>query len=117
MKPDVLVVDLGMPEMDGFEFIAAAARLAEPAVRDAARRRADRVRALGRSDQGAAKRLRDASRQAGRSRRACGLGRDAGEADSTPLTHRPRRSGNVYSAISIARALSSSLRCALVTVG
>ena len=33
MQPDVLVVDLGMPQMDGFEFIARVRASANPAVR------------------------------------------------------------------------------------
>jgi PAS domain S-box-containing protein len=34
VKPDVLVADLGMPEMDGFELIRTIRRQADPAVRD-----------------------------------------------------------------------------------
>jgi CheY-like chemotaxis protein len=33
-KPHVIVADLGMPEMDGFEFIARIRRSPDPAVRD-----------------------------------------------------------------------------------
>src|SRR5262249_32579438 len=45
-----------------------------------ARRGADRLRAIRRSEEGAAKRIRDASRQAGGSRRAGGLDFHAREA-------------------------------------
>lgn len=52
-QPHVLVVDLGMPEMDGFEFIARVRRSASPAVRGvpaaaltAFARTEDRTRAL-----------------------------------------------------------------------
>ena len=34
VRPDVLLVDLGMPEMDGFEFIGQVRASADPAVRD-----------------------------------------------------------------------------------
>ena len=53
MKPDVLVVDLGMPEMDGFEFITRVRRLPDKATRrtpaaalTAFARSEDRTRAL-----------------------------------------------------------------------
>jgi PAS domain S-box-containing protein len=52
-KPDVLIVDLGMPQMDGFEFIARVRRHADPRVREipaaaltAYARSEDRMRAL-----------------------------------------------------------------------
>ncbi len=52
-RPDVLVSDIGMPEMDGLQFIAAVRASSEPAVRDvpaaaltAYARSEDRVRAL-----------------------------------------------------------------------
>ena len=51
---DVLVVDLGMPEMDGFELIARIRASPDPHIRESAGRGADRLRALGGSHQGAA---------------------------------------------------------------
>ena len=84
VKPQVLVVDLGMPEMDGFELITRVRKSPDTAIRRHSRRGADRVRAIGRSHEGVAKRLRDASRQAGGSGRAGGICRDAGPASSIP---------------------------------
>ena len=80
VNPHVLVVDLGMPEMDGFELITRIRQSQEPGDSQHSRRRADGVRAIGRSNEGAAQRLRDASREARRSRRAGRIGRDAGAA-------------------------------------
>ena len=89
--PHVLVVDLGMPEMDGFELIARIRASPDPRVRDlpaaaltAFARSEDRTKALR-------ERLRDASGQAGRSGRARGLGRDARPARARVARH-PRRS-------------------------
>ncbi len=67
IDPDALVVDLGMPEMDGFEFISRV-RSSRRRVSRCSGRRADGIRALRGPDTGAAKRLRDAPRKAGRSR-------------------------------------------------
>ena len=67
LRPDVLVVDLGMPEMDGFEFIARVRASNESRRAGRAGDGADGVRAIGRSDQGAPKRLRDAPRETCRS--------------------------------------------------
>ena len=91
VKPHVLVVDLGMPEMDGFELISRIRTSTDAGDSQHSRRRADGIRALGRSDQGVAQRLRDASRQARGSRRAGGIGRDVGEARQLGTVGRLRR--------------------------
>ena len=84
VKPHVLVVDLGMPEMDGFELITADPTIEGRGHSKSSGRGPDGVRAIGGSDESVAKRLRDASRQAGRSRRARRIGRDAGPAGKLP---------------------------------
>ena len=54
VKPQVLVVDLGMPEMDGFELITRIRKSKDPTIRRSSRRGADGIRAIGGSDQGVA---------------------------------------------------------------
>ena len=84
VKPDVLVVDLGMPEMDGFELITRIRKSTDPTIRDHAGRGPDGFRAIGGPHQGASQRLRNAPRQAGRSRRA---GRVGGDVSSQAHQH------------------------------
>ena len=55
VKPHVLVVDLGMPEMDGFELITRIRQIDERRDSQSSRRRADGIRTLGRSDESVAK--------------------------------------------------------------
>ena len=78
MKPQVLVVDLGMPEMDGFELITRIRQIEGPDHSRSSRRGADGIRAIGGSDEGVTEWLSHASREAGRSRRARRVGGDVG---------------------------------------
>ena len=57
VKPHVLVVDLGMPEMDGFELISAHPKIDERGRSKSSRRGADGLRALGGSHESVAERL------------------------------------------------------------
>ena len=72
MTPDVLLADLGMPQMSGFDLIDRVRRSERPGSQGDPGRRAHRVCALRGSDQGAAQRLSAAPGEAGRSRRADG---------------------------------------------
>ena len=72
MTPDVLLADLGMPQMSGFDLIDRVRRSERRGDQGDPGRRAHRVRALRGSDQGAAQRLSAAPGEAGRSGRADG---------------------------------------------
>ena len=63
IKPQVLVIDLGMPEMDGFELITRIRKSEGPNHSRSSRRGADGIRAIGGSDQGVTEWLSDASRR------------------------------------------------------
>ncbi len=80
VKPHVLVLDLGMPEMDGFEPDCAHPPIDGCGYPQSACGGADRVRAVGGSDQGVAERFRNAPLQARRSRRTRGVDRNIGPA-------------------------------------
>ena len=75
--PDVLLADLGMPRMSGFELIDRVRRSERPEIREMPAAALTAYRAIRGSDQGAAQRLPDASGEADRSRRADGGDRGA----------------------------------------
>ena len=68
--PDVLVADLGMPQVDGFQFIDRVRRHHDRAYPRAAGRGVDRLRAIRGPDESAARRISDPPGQADRSSRA-----------------------------------------------
>ena len=72
MTPDVLLADLGMPQMSGFDLIDRVRRSERPEIQRDTRRRAHRVCALRGSDQSAAQRFSAPSGEACRSWRVDG---------------------------------------------
>ena len=68
-KPDVMVVDLGMPQMDGFEFIGRIRASTDADIRDIPAAALTAFAQIGGSHEGARPWFRNASREACRPRR------------------------------------------------